>query len=396
MPDYRRSAADFERQLGPGAPARVARAPYRVCPLGAHTDHQRGLVLGFTLAPALHVFYRARGDGRVRARSRDVPGEASFDLPDPGAAGAGFSIYLAAIARRLVAEHGAKRGVDAWIEGDLEPGGVASSAALQVAFLLALADANGIVLDRAAAMGLVVRAEREGAGVEVGLLDPAVILFGEKDHLVHLDCAEGIPRVQKLAASLPRFEILLVNSGIPRELRTSPYNERVAECRAAASALGATGSPPSLREVTLEQLRRRRHEIDPVLARRAEHVLSENKRVRNGLAALQQGDLRSFGLLVNASGRSMVQLFDAGTPETAALLSLLQQDREVVGATLNGAGFGGSLLAVVRPGGGEGAFLRAMSAYAARFPDAAARASWACSGTGPGAAVLGPAAGPAG
>ena len=152
-----------------------------------------------------------------------------------------------------------------------------------------------------------------------------MILFGEKDHLVFLDCAEGIPRVQQLAAALPRFEFLLVDSGDDRALRSSPYNERVAECRAAAEALGATGDPPSLRDVTLEDLRRGAEGRSiPLLARRAEHVLSENKRVRTGLAALQQGDLRAFGRLVSASGQSMVRLFDAGTPETTALLEVLQ------------------------------------------------------------------------
>src|SRR4029079_4607208 len=108
---------------------------------------------------------------------------------------------------------------DVWVAGDLKPGGVGSSAALQIAFLLALLDVNGIRLDRAGLMSLVGAAEREAAGVQVGLLDPAVILFGEKDHLVFLDCADGVPRVQQLAAALPRFDLLLVDSGDDRTLR---------------------------------------------------------------------------------------------------------------------------------------------------------------------------------
>jgi galactokinase len=331
-------------------------------------------VIGFTLEPALRAFFRARADGCVRVQSRDFPGEAVFARgveagPDPG-----FGGYLRGIAGRL----GAGRGADLWIEGDLKPGGVGSSAALQIAFALALLDVDGRRLGRAELMDLVVSSEH-GAGVKVGLLDPAVILFGEKEHLVFLDCDEGTPRVQRLASALPPFEILLVDSGEDRTLRSSPYNERVAECRAAAAALGAEGEPPVLREVTLEDLRRKRKDLDPLLARRAEHVLNENKRVRNGLAALQQGDLKSFGRLVDASGQSMVRLFDAGTSVTAPLLDALRRDPEVIGATLGGAGFGGSLMAIVVPG--------SASRIAERVRGAASAATFRSSRTGEGPSV---------
>jgi galactokinase/galacturonokinase len=364
----------------------VARAPYRVCPLGAHTDHQLGLVIGFVLEPALYVAFRARDDGRILARSRDFGGEVALDAGTAAGTEPGFGAYLRGVARRLAEVAAISRGADVWIAGDLKPGGVGSSAALQVGFLLALLDVNGIRLDRRAMMNLVVDAERAGAGVHVGLLDPAVILFGEKDHLVFLDCAEGIPRVQQLAAALPRFEFLLVDSGDDRALRSSPYNERVAECRAAAAALGAASETPSLREVTLEDLRRGRKGLDPVLAKRAEHVLSENKRVRTGLAALQQGDLRAFGRLVNASGQSMVRLFDAGTPASVRILDLLQSDPEVVGATLSGAGFGGSLLAIVRPGTGASVLERLTRA----LPPGAPAPSGRVSGIGSAAGIVSP------
>jgi galactokinase len=345
-------------------------------------------VIGFTIEPAIHLVFRRRADRGVRAQSREFDGEASFEIGAAAASGPSWGDYLRGVASRAAAEHPVAAGIDAWIEGDLKPGGVASSAALQVAFLLALLDANGVRLDRARMMRLVVAAEHEGSGVQVGLLDPAVILFGEERHVVFLDCDEGAPRVQELPPSLPRFDFLVVDSGIDRELRASPYNDRVAECRAAAAALGAKGDPPCLREVTLEDLRRRRKDLDPVLARRADHVLSENKRVRTGLAALQQGDLRAFGRLVNASGQSMVRLFDAGTPGTTRLLGLLQSDAEVVGATLGGAGFGGSLVAIVNPGAGEAVFERCRRALSLESPEASERAACRVSGIGAGAGIV--------
>ena len=115
-------------------------------------------------------------------------------------------------------------------------------------------------------------------------------------------------------------------------------------------------------------------------------MLSENKRVRTGLAALQQGDLRAFGRLVNASGQSMVRLFDAGTPATVRILDLLQSDPDVVGATLSGAGFGGSLLAIVRPGEGAAVLER----LARALPPGAPAPSGRVSGIGSAAGIVSP------
>ena len=122
-----------------------------------------------------------------------------------------------------------------------------------------------------------------------------------------------------------------------------------------------------------------------MLAKRAEHVLSENKRVRTGLAALQQGDLRAFGRLVNASGQSMVRLFDAGTPATVRILDLLQSDPDVVGATLSGAGFGGSL---ARDRAARRRAPRSWTASHARLPPGTPAPSGRISGIGSAAGTM--------
>lgn len=370
------------------APWRVSRAPYRVSPLGAHTDHQLGLVVGMTLEPAVRVSFRPREDRVVRAFSREFPGEVRFELGAEGPPAGTFGDYLKGIAIELARRGPLARGVDAYVAGELPCGGVASSAALQVAFLGALAAANGVSVPKLDAVRLVVDAERSYAGVPVGLLDPAVILFGDAGKLVHLDCKEGLPRAQTLARALPPFRFLLVDSGVVRDLRDGRYRERVDECRRAAAALGSTSDPPVLRDSTLEDFRRKRKSLDPVAASRAEHVLSENKRVRDGLAALQQGDRRTFAALVNASGDSMTLSFGAGVPETVKLLHLLRGAPGVLAATYSGAGFGGSLLAVVEPTAAVETILAAVRpAYAAAFPDAAARLSARLSGVGPGPSV---------
>jgi galactokinase len=368
---------------------RTARAPYRIAPLGAHTDHQLGLVLGFSLEPGVRARFRSRSDRFVQATSREFAGAERFELGAEGPPTGTYGDYLRGVARALAAKGELRRGVDVALEGDLPPGGVSSSTAVQVAFLLALARVNDVRLSKIEAVRLIVDAERSYAGVQVGLLDPAVILFGAKDKIVFLDCKEGVPRPQSLARTLPPFQLIFVASGKPRDLRDGRYNARVDECRRAAAMLGSTSEPPVLRDVTLETLRRRRGALDPPLAARAEHVLTENKRVRDGLAALQQGDLRTFVALVNASGESMTRSFGAGVPETILLLDLLRGAPGILGAAYAGAGFGGGLFAFGSPEAAAKTIDAAIRpAYSARFSEAAKGLELRVVRRGEGASVL--------
>jgi len=363
----------FESVWGPGERLFVSEAPYRVSPLGAHTDHQDGLVLGMTTRARLRIAFRRRDDGRVRVRSRDFPGTPEWSIGEPLRPTGDFADYLRGVSVAVAEKGPITTGCDAWIEGDLRPGGVASSAALAVAWLGALLHLEGRDMNPRDRMRLVVDAERRFAGVEVGLLDPAVILFGGIGKVVYLDCLDGVPKSYAVPKRCPPFEAVLVDSGVVRDLRVSPYNARVEECRSVARALGVEGERPTLRPIGYEDFRRQRSRLDPVAAKRADHVLSENKRVRNGLTSLSQGDLAAFGALMNQSGRSMIDFFGAGTPETSFLLDLLQNDADVVGATLSGAGFGGALLAFMRPGTAAAMAERVRPAYAAKFADAAGR-----------------------
>lgn len=363
----------FEGVWGAGDRPIVSEAPYRVSPLGAHTDHQDGLVLGMTTRARLRIAFRRRDDGVMRVRSRDFPGAAEWHVGDTLRPIGDFADYLRGISAALASAHPPTAGCDAWIEGDLAPGGVASSAALAVAWTGVVLHLEGRDLPQRERLRLVVEAERRFAGVEIGLLDPAVILFGAPGKVVYLDCLDGVPKSYAIPKRCPPFEAVLVDSGVARDLRESPYNARVEECRAVARALGVEGERPALRSIGYEDFRRNRSRLDPIAAKRADHVLSENKRVRNGLTCLAQGDLAGFGALMNQSGRSMVEFFGAGTPETSRLLDLLQYDPDVVGATLSGAGFGGALLAFVRPGTGDALLARLRGPYTSAFPDAAAR-----------------------
>jgi len=324
-------------------------APYRISPVGAHTDHQQGLCLSFTVNKGLRLRYRPLTRPLLSLVSREFAGEALLELGAAPALTGRWSDHVAGVVGELQERGSLERGLEGVIEGDLPPGGVASSAALATAVLLALLDVNAQRMSCEEMLSLLVRGEQRATGVAVGLLDPATILFGRASAMVFLDCRLGKPRVQRLPQNLPPFEIMLLDSGIRRELCSSPYNQRVRECRQAAREAGARGSPPTLREVDPEQFRRRRQSIDPVAALRAEHVFAENKRVKGALQALAASDLVAFGQLVTASGASLTRLFGCGIPETEALLDILLEQKGVLGATYAGAGFGGHVVALISP-----------------------------------------------
>jgi galactokinase/galacturonokinase len=357
-------------------------------PLGAHTDHQQGLTTGFGLDHGLSLAFRPVAEVAFRLKSTRESTPANFDSRTARNPVGDWSDHLRGVAVLLDEQAALTRGLEGLVDGELPPGGIASSAALQCAFLLALDAIHGRRRKPREAAELVAAAEARAVGVEVGLLDPAVILSARKDAIVSIDCRSRKITLRPLPANLPPFEILLVDSGMPRSLRETPYNERVAGCRAAAGALGVTGDRPVLRGTSLEELRRRRAELDPSLALLAEHVLGENKRVRIGLEALAAGDLISFGRLMSASGESLTRCFGCGTPETRALLDLLLSSDGVLGASYAGGGFGGFVQALIWPGAEERLAEPLLGAYRKRHPEAGAAARLYVVGLGDRAHVI--------
>ncbi len=350
-------------------PIRVAVAPYRLSPVGAHTDHQGGLTSGFTLDQSLRLYFRQRPDGVIRLASREFPGEffsGPSEAPEPKGT---WTDYARGMIAAMTSRGLAVGGFEGLIEGDLAPGGISTSAALQVAILDAALSASGLSLSKTERMHMVVLAERTETGLQVGLLDPAVIIFGDQGGLVVLDCQEGVPRRHRRGRQMPPHEWILVNSGRARSLRSSPYNERVQECTEVASILGCGSKLPRLSETAPETFRRLRTTLPAKLRNRAEHYFAEVKRVRQAVVAWSQGDLVSFGKLVDASGQSLAQLYDCGTPETLDLLTRLRRCAGVLGASFAGAGFGGMLQVLAKPGTSTTLGEQVIPAYAAAWPD---------------------------
>lgn len=364
----------FQARCGASGGARIVRAPFRVCPLGAHIDHQGGTVTGLAIESGVTFAWRPRADGVVRVTSLDYPGEVLFQAAQvPPPRGRGFwGDFVAGAASVLDAPCA---GIEGVIGGGLTAGGLGSSAAVALAYAVAFRVANGMPLDPWELVTAARRAENRYVGVACGLLDPAVIVYARAGCLTRIDCRTCAVSQVVPGASMPLYTIAVARSGVTRTLADSAYNRRVDECREAARMLGARGGIAAelLCEVPAALWERGRDALPPVLQRRAAHYFGESARVAQGTAAWEAGDLAGFGRLMNASGESSVTHYEAGCTQVVDLWRILRDTPGVYGARFSGGGFGGAVIACVVAGAEEAVEERSHRLYAARHPDEGAR-----------------------
>jgi len=377
-------------------------APYRVCPLGAHTDHQLGTVAALAIDRSVVLAFAPSDAPEVRLASLSFPGETRFALdavpgPVPGDWG-NYPRGAALALRRLGPLRCGGVGV---VAGEMAEMGVSSSAALGLACLLALARANGLAPDAETLIRLDQWVENEYLGLHNGILDPAAILLSRRDCLTTIDCrafAEGgrksndlPPGVERvpLPPSHPPVGLLIAFSGLRRALVGSEYNRRVAECAEAArlllAAAGRPEAPARLSEVAVAEYEAFRHRLSGAPARRAAHYFEEQRRVRDGVRAWREGDLERFGARVRESGASSLRNYECGSPQLADLQEILNAAPGVWGARFNGGGFRGSCAAWGPPAALRQLIPLVREAYAARHPEPARRAAFFLCTTGDGA-----------
>jgi galacturonokinase len=335
------------------ASARLVFAPYRICPLGAHIDHQLGPVTAMAIDQGVMLAYASVPACEVRLTSLNIPGEARFELSSPGTARPGdWGNYARGAVQVLArAGHGLRRGLVGVMSGPWSESGLSSSAAVGVACLLALEDANELRLSPEANIGLDQAIENHYLGLRNGILDPSGILLSRKDQLTRIDCATGGHRLIPAPPWVSPWSILLAFSGLKKALLGTDYNRRVSECGAAARVLldaaGRGQEMPLLGRVSEREHAAHLDRLPEPLNRRAAHFFSEVERVELGCRAWERGDLGEFGRLMTGSGESSIRNYECGSPPLVDLYEIMRRCEGVYGARFSGAGFRGCCVGLV-------------------------------------------------
>jgi galactokinase len=347
----------FERLYGRPADVRTS-APGRVNLIGEHTDYNDGFVLPTAIPQRTHVVLAGRDDGVVRAFASEMNSTLEYRLGEEEK-GRGWLDYVQGVTSVLAGEGMKLRGFDAVIRSDVPVGsGLSSSAALLVATMRALRELCDLQLDDVRIAQLSQKAENGFVGAHVGIMDQMACSLADEHQALFLDTQslsyERIP--------LPDgADLVVLNSGVEHSHAGGDYNTRRAECERAAAALDVR----TLREVGTADLERINSLPEP-LNRRARHVITENQRVLDTVAAMHAGNLERIGELFYASHASMRDDYQVSVPEIDLIVELARERGDVFGARLTGGGFGGSVVMLAREGAGRQAGEEIAREYAGR------------------------------
>lgn len=356
-------------------PAGVVFAPGRVNLVGEHTDYNDGFVLPMAIEKGIALAFAPRTDDVLRVHSADVPQTRDLRLaqlrhrvsvePERTGHRGGWFGYVAGVAWSMLGAGLHLRGADIALTGDLPIGaGLSSSAALEVGIARALAAASDVEWDPTAVALMTQRAEREFAGVSCGIMDQLVVAAAHESCALLIDCRSLETRDVPLPSQL---SVLILDSGVRRDLAASAYNDRRAACERAVDAIRGTHPEViALRDATLDMLDAARSGMAADDYRRARHVILENPRPAEMSGALAAGDLTRAGQVMGESHASLRDLYDVSTPELDTLVEAAVAASGCYGARLTGAGFGGCVIAIADVQASESVIAHVKSEYRAK------------------------------
>ncbi len=334
----------------------IIHCPYRICPLGAHVDHQYGIVTGFALDHGVTLEYEPTQDGTIYVTSKNYVGIVNCTLTDLPERKMYWGDFLIGAVHTLSRKYQLEFGIKGEITGSMPTGGLSSSAAVIITYLSALCRANAIHLTEAELIKHAIWEERNYIGVNVGKLDQSCEVYSRKEHLLYLDTLDDSCELIPISSNMPEFEIAVIFSGLERSLAGSAYNMRVDECRAAAYALKAFShmeygkyQDTYLRDVPEGIYDEYKNKLPESWYKRARHFYTEMQRVKLGKKAWKQGDIEKFGRLITESGESSIHYYQTGSDQLHYLQELIKGTKGIYGGRFSGAGFNGSSMAIINP-----------------------------------------------
>lgn len=351
------TAAERFEQIYKKSPEHTAFTPYRVCPLGAHSDHQLGKITGFAIDKGIHIAYGPKENGVIEIQSLQFDKRAQWHVEaTPKTKENDWADHLRGATIALNRSYPLRRGLCAVLQGELPIGGLSSSAAVIITFLSALCDMNGISLTPAELINISKEAENKYVGVACGKLDQSCEVYCRKDHLLYLDTKDDTYELIPQHPDMKPYKIAIFFSGLERSLAGSAFNMRVDECRSAAYALKAYAGmeygkfdETNLRDVPREVYEQYKDKLPENWRKRAEHWYTEFDRVERGAEAWRRGDIEEYGRLSFESGYSSIHNWETGSPELKALYEIMTKTEGIYGGRFSGAGFKGCCMALIDP-----------------------------------------------
>lgn len=358
------------------SPERTAFTPYRVCPLGAHSDHQLGKITGFAIDKGIHIAYGPKMNGVVEISSLQFPKRAQWHVSSvPTEKQNDWADHLRGATLSLNSRYPLRVGLCAVLDGELPIGGLSSSAAAIITFLSALCRLNGISLSEKELIEISKEAENKYVGVSCGKLDQSCEVYCRKDSLLYMDMRDDSYERIPTAPDMKKFEIAVFFSGLERSLAGSKFNMRVDECRSAAYALKAFSGmeygkfeETNLRDVPYEVYQSYKDRLPENWAKRAEHWYSEFRRVEAGAEAWRNGNIEEFGRLSFESGKSSICNWETGSVELIKLYEAMTHTDGIYGGRFSGAGFKGCCMALIDPTYRESILENVKREYLSAFP----------------------------
>lgn len=351
------NAVEAFEQTYKKAPTYTAFTPYRICPIGAHCDHQLGKITGFAIDKGIHVAFGPKENGVVEIQSLQFDKRAQWHVEaTPKTKENDWADHLRGATIALHKRHPLRRGLCAVFDGELPIGGLSSSAAVIITYLSALCTMNGIKLTESELITISKEAENKYVGVSCGKLDQSCEIYCRKGHLLYMDMKDDSYELIAEDPKMKPYKIAIFFSGVERSLAGSAYNMRVDECRSAAYALKAYAGmeygkfeETYLRDVPLEIFEKYKDRLPENWRKRAEHWYSEFQRVEMGAEAWRRGDIEEFGRLSFESGHSSIYTWETGSPELKTLYDIMTHTDGIYGGRFSGAGFKGCCMALIDP-----------------------------------------------
>ncbi|MBO2516671.1 MAG: GHMP kinase [Clostridiales bacterium] len=357
-------------------PADLAFTPYRICPIGAHSDHNLGKITGFAIDKGIHIAYGPKQNGIIEISSLQFPKRAQWYVENtPAVRQNDWADHLRGATIALNKRYPLRTGLCAVIDGELPIGGLSSSAAVIITYLSALCKMNNIRMSEHELIMTALEAENSYVGVNCGKLDQSCEVYCRKDQMLYLDTKDDSFELIPADPSMKPYEIAVFFSGLERSLAGSKFNMRVDEAKSAAYALKAYAgmdygkfNDTVLRNVPVEVFEKYKDRLPENWRKRAEHWYSEFARVEKGAEAWRRGDIEAYGKLSFESGWSSIYNWETGSDELKTLYEIMCRTDGIYGGRFSGAGFKGCCMALIDPDYEESILAKVENEYLAAFP----------------------------